>query len=497
VHEQDGFLYSMRATASCRVAATVAFLLMAGGCAEITGSRDNSFSAIWISNTAFDLEVGEATELTATSSSLEEAPGTPAGLEWSSSDPRVLTVDRTGRVSGVGRGRATVFVRQGRLTDSASVRVGAGEAGGATAWASVHAGARFTCALDAAGERYCWGENPFAAHGNGTRRLHTAIHSPLSTGDPLRYAQLSSGGHHGCGVTAEGVGYCWGNNAGQQSFYATTPQRMKTPPLREVSSGAQHACALDASGVRYCWGSNLVGALGAATAAIRQAEPLRIDEHVSFSTVSAGFSHTCGLNALGEAFCWGTSMAGELGEGSSSGGRAVPHPISGGLRFSSISAGNAGTCALTSDGVAYCWGALTLATASGPRRGESAVPVRLDTELRFEQVSVGAGHTCGRTGAGEVFCWGLNEYGQAGIDPAAGTQCTSQYVDGPVPCAPLPHPVAPNLRFRQISVGRSHSCGVTVDSEVYCWGLNDRGQLGSGRIEAASARPVRVARSFR
>lgn len=478
-------------------AATVLALVALGGCSELTGPRDDGLSGISISNTAFDLEVGEAADLTATSSSLEGAPGTPPGLEWSSSDARVLTVDQQGRVSGVGRGQATVFVRLGLLTDSAAVRVGAAESGGSPVWAAVHAGGRFTCAVDAAGERYCWGENPFASHGNGTRRLHTATHSPVATGDPLRYTQLSSGGFHGCGITADGTGYCWGNNAGQESSYAPSPQRMQTPPLREVTSGAQHACAVDTGGVRYCWGSNLVGALGTPSAATRQMAPLRVDEQITFSTLSAGFSHTCGLNGVGEAFCWGTAMAGELGDGSPSGGRMVPHPVSGGLRFSSISAGNAGTCALTSDGVAYCWGVLTVETGAGLRRGESAVPVRLDTELRFAQVSVGAGHACGRTGAGEVFCWGLNEYGQSGLDPATGPQCSSQYVGGTVPCVGAPNSVSATLRFRQISAGRNHTCGVTAGSELYCWGLNDRGQLGSGRIATASARPVRVAGSFR
>ncbi|MBA2556629.1 MAG: hypothetical protein H0V12_04665 [Chloroflexi bacterium] len=365
---------------------TLVALVALGGCAELTGPRGDGFRGISISNTAFDLDIGETAALTATSSSLEGAPGTPAGLEWSSSDTRILAVDQQGRVSGVGRGQATAFVRLGRLADSAAIRVGAAETGGSPAWATVHAGARFTCALDAAGERYCWGENPFASHGNGTRRLHTSTHSPVATGDPLRYSQLTSGGYHGCGIAADGSGYCWGNNAGQKSFYAPSPERMKTPPLREVTSGAQHACALGTGGARYCWGSNLVGALGTPTAATRQMEPLRINEQITFSTLSAGFSHTCGLNTVGEAFCWGTATAGQLGDGSPSGGRMVPHPVSGGVRFSSISAGNAATCALTAEGVAYCWGVMTLGGSESPRRGESAVPVPLQTELRFAQL---------------------------------------------------------------------------------------------------------------
>jgi alpha-tubulin suppressor-like RCC1 family protein len=473
-------------------------LLALGGCKEPASPDADGLSGVSISDTAFDLEVGEGAVLTATSSSIEGSPGSPAGLEWSSSDTRVAGVDALGRVSGRAPGRATVFVRLGRHTDSATVRVGQVAQAGTPAWASVHAGPRFTCALSASGERFCWGENPFGSHGSGIRRLHTSTHAPVATGDPVRYTGLSGGSFHGCGVALDGAGFCWGNNTGRQTFYELLPQRMDIPGrLRQVSSGAEHACAVSEQGAVYCWGSNLKGALGNPAAATRQAAPLRVETPVQFATVAAGFAHTCALSQAGEAFCWGEAMAGELGEGSPTVIRTSPHPVAGGLRFARISAGNTATCAITAEGVGYCWGVITLNAADGPRRGETAVPVRLEIQLRFAQLEVGSGHTCGRTPAGEVYCWGLNEFGQAGAEPSEGGTCASQYVDGRVPCAPMPRLVSDSLRFSKISAGRHHTCGVTIDAALYCWGRNDGGQLGAGRIRPYSAAPARVASAIR
>lgn len=481
---------------SCVVLA--ATLLIAGSCREPVGPGKSGSDRLWISNTGLSLEVGESAGLTALAIlSPDGAPSPPAHADWSSSNREVLEVSPEGRITARGVGHATVYVQADGRMDSATVRVGPAAAE-APQWATVQAGASFTCALDAAGERYCWGENPFGAHGNGTRRLFTNTNSPVAAGDPLRYVSLSGGYQHACGITTNGSGYCWGNNTGQSSDYELLPQRLGvSSALREVRSGVGHACALDAQDRRYCWGSNLTGALGMVTSSARQVAPLRVDEPLRFATLAAGYAHTCGLTVGGEAYCWGTAVAGELGEGSPATLRPVPHPVAGGLRFSTISAGNAATCGLVTDGVGYCWGLLTSADSAGPRREESAVPVRLATPLRFAQLEVGSGHTCGRTEGGEVFCWGLNEFGQAGVEPGLGPTCASGYAEGPVPCVAVPNSVSLTIRFRSISVGRHHTCGVTLDAGLYCWGRNDAGQLGAGRMDPYSASPVRVAVPFR
>src|SRR3989454_12090229 len=54
----------------------------------------------------------------------------------------------------------------------------------------------------------------------------------------------------------------------------------------------------------------------------------------------------------------------------------------------------------------------------------------------------------------------------------------------------------PRLIFAAIEAGSQHTCGVTTASSAYCWGSNDRGQLGEGTTTARS-RPVLVAAAGR
>ena len=48
------------------------------------------------------------------------------------------------------------------------------------------------------------------------------------------------------------------------------------------------------------------------------------------------------------------------------------------------------------------------------------------------------------------------------------------------------------IPFVQIDAGDAHTCGVTEDGAVYCWGRNDDGELGDGSLYLP-VRPARVA----
>jgi TonB family protein len=41
-------------------------------------------------------------------------------------------------------------------------------------------------------------------------------------------------------------------------------------------------------------------------------------------------------------------------------------------------------------------------------------------------------------------------------------------------------------------VGDAHTCGLTRDGAVYCWGANGVGQLGAGTVGTSSAMPIRA-----
>lgn len=134
-----------------------------------------------------------------------------------------------------------------------------------------------------------------------------------------------------------------------------------------------------------------------------------------------------------------------------------------------VVSGQAHSCALTATGEAYCWGANFFGQlGTGSTGGISATPVAVTGDLRFEQLAAGGNHTCGLTKEGELYCWGQNTRGELG-----------SFV------GPFPEPirVAEGFTFEQVSVGVFHVCALTEGGQAYCWGRNNAGQLGIGTFD--------------
>jgi alpha-tubulin suppressor-like RCC1 family protein len=88
-------------------------------------------------------------------------------------------------------------------------------------------------------------------------------------------------------------------------------------------------------------------------------------------------------------------------------------------------------------------------------------------------VASGWYHACGITGAGTVACWGYNVSGQLGNNTT--TQATSGMSSAPVTVLTAAGPLTGAV---ELALGRYHSCARTASRRVYCWGSNNRGQLG-------------------
>jgi alpha-tubulin suppressor-like RCC1 family protein len=314
-------------------------------------------------------------------------------------------------------------------------------------------------------------------------------------------------------LTTDGAAWCWGANQYGQLGVDTVGDECEVDLMadgpcslrpvrvsggltfRSIDAGSEHVCGITRDGVAYCWGKNIVGELGTTVAMATckipyysknlpdyEAEPcshapVRVATSLRFTSITAGNFFTCALTSGGRVFCWGGKKDGRVGAG----GRFDRHPevaaVGSNVRFSQVSIDGSLACGLSTDGDAYCWG------------GELSVnPTRAKTSAKFVSVSRGWGHTCALTRDGAAYCWGKNDAGQLGVGKV--TRGLGE---------PDPQPVGGELRFRSLEAGFTSTCGITSGGELYCWG--DGETLGAvapdkcfhvDAFSPCSTRPVRI-----
>jgi alpha-tubulin suppressor-like RCC1 family protein len=99
--------------------------------------------------------------------------------------------------------------------------------------------------------------------------------------------------------------------------------------------------------------------------------------------------------------------------------------------------------------------------------------------LRWRQLSGGNLHSCGVTTDDKAYCWGNNGNGELG--------------DGTRRPRLRPTAVTGGLRVSQIEAGNAYTCGVTTSHKAYCWGSGGLGQLGDGTTVFFRLQPRAVA----
>ena len=277
---------------------------------------------------------------------------------------------------------------------------------------------------------------------------------------------------------------CWGyNNKGQLGDGTTTNH--STPAsvallgnnVVELAGGGEHTCALLGGGTVWCWGENGKGQLGNGTN-IDSLKPVPVLLTGTVTAIAAGDEFTCAAVASGGVKCWGENGRGQLGDGTTT-DRSLP-VVAVGLAqpAPSLAAGKEHTCASFANGSLVCWGENGAGQLGDGTTADSLVPTpSLATDV--QSVTAGQDFTCVTILADKVQCWGNDSQGQLG-DGAA-------HVDSyfPVTVGPLPAGVL------EIRSGQGHTCSLQITGAVYCWGQNNRGQLGNG-VNGLSGSPVQV-----
>jgi alpha-tubulin suppressor-like RCC1 family protein len=383
-------------------------------------------------------------------------------------------------------------------------------------------GDNHNCVLTGQNRVRCWGDNQFGQLGYGnaidvgdvpTRLPFTAGDVPLpfdpTTGlpfDPVQ--QLVAGNNHTCVLMESGLVYCWGrNNFGQLGLNSIENLGDGEPVTSlgyvtlgdqaiRIAAGGDHTCAVLTSGALRCWGRNNFGQLGRGNTqnigddeTVFSANNVDLGTGVTVKDLALGGDHTCALLTTGAVRCWGRNNWGQLGYGDTN-NRGDNEPISnlpnvsltGTIR--KLVAGDAHTCALTFAGTLRCWGrgqegqlgqnfsgfrVSDNAWGDTATRLPSMLSSDIDTGAQVTDVTAGDFHTCALSSDGQLKCWGWGSSGQLGYGSTASLD--------------TPRPDGVNLdgvtAFR-ISAGFGHTCALRSNGTARCWGANSQGQLGRG-----------------
>lgn len=336
-------------------------------------------------------------------------------------------------------------------------------------------------AAASASRLFTWGANEAGELGHGDT---VERHVPAELTSELRIATLAAGNDFTCALDELGAVYCFGaNDRGQLGQGDRTerqaPVHVALPvAARSITSDFAHVCALLADARLFCWGRNQEGELGQDDRVPAQGDDLARDalEPVEvpggdFAYADAGDGHTCAIRLDGSLWCWGRNTDHQLGQGDEP---QVRHPIQVGtdLDWLRVDSGQQHSVALKRDHSLWVWG---LNEASGTGEGfplgmdvaEVATPTRLGAASDWVTISTRVFHTCAVNRANELWCWGRNTEGQLGT--------------GDITLRKEPALVATGVA--DVDVSWFNTCALLRSGGIACTGKNEHGEVGDGTTE--------------
>ena len=362
----------------------------------------------------------------------------------------------------------------------------------------VAAGGRQTCGTEDGWVR-CWGYGQYGVLGYGNTNNIGDNEHPASAGDVWvggAVSQLAVGYYHSCALLESGSVRCWGrNDMGQLGRGHTSNIGDDEDPnvgsavalggaATQITAGYYHSCALLSTGDVRCWGQGQYGALGYAnTNNIGDNEhpssmpPVNVGGSVE--EIKAGGFHTCARLTTGAVRCWGMNSSGELGYGHTSIIGDNEHPASAGnvplgAAATGLALGEMHTCAQTASGV-KCWGHGGYGQLGYANTNNVLSPASagyVALGAEVETLSAGATHTCALTTDLGIRCWGFGLYGRLGYGN------TNNIGDDEHPASA--GDVSVGGLAISVSAGYSHTCAVIEGTpyQVRCWGHGGGGKLG-------------------
>ncbi len=279
----------------------------------------------------------------------------------------------------------------------------------------------------------------YAVANDGSVDSAPGMSASVTIDDFRRYTTMVAERGTTCVIDQHRTPWCWGDNS---YLSATIPTGLQ---WSKVALSERYVCGLALTGEAQCFGTSTSTAnLGAVPAGPfvdvlafdRSAVGLRANGTITawgdhgyitgaptlpITQLAGDGSVVCGIVSDRSIQCWGDATA-----------DAVVHaPTTG--EYSQLSISPSSGCAIRTDGTLMCWASPTTSIDWTPPAGN------------YVQLSATSGHACAIDAFGVMACWGDNSDGE--LDVPSG------------------------VRFQSVDVAQEDvSCGLTLDSDVRCWG---------------------------
>jgi hypothetical protein len=126
-----------------------------------------------------------------------------------------------------------------------------------------------------------------------------------------------------------------------------------------------------------------------------------------------------------------------------------------------------GTCALNTSNEVWCWGYNNDGQLGiGKKSLREASPIKIQGIGSAEKIWARGFNTCAQNSLAEVYCWGWNYSGQIGSGDLA------EHLS-PVRLSVLGD-------IQSIGIGFMTTCAIAAGNSIWCWGENHLGQFGNG-----------------
>jgi alpha-tubulin suppressor-like RCC1 family protein len=333
---------------------------------------------------------------------------------------------------------------------------------------------------------YTWGANESGELGQGDT---VERHVPTAVTTSVSFVSLTAAENYTCGLDEVGAVYCFGGNErgqlGQGDRNArSVPTRVPLPIAARLLSGSfQHACALLADASLYCWGRNFEGELGQSDSPPTGNQPDTADDALSpiavpgtdWSYVSAGDGVTCGIRFDGTLWCWGRNTQHQLGPDPTP---QIRHPVQIGSDndWLRVVSGLQYELGLKQDHSIWGWGENVASSSNeGAPLGLDAdlvdSPTRVGSASDWTTLATRAFHTCAVNRSAQLWCWGRNIEGQLGTGDLDLRKTPTHVADG----------------IADVAVSWFSTCAQTTAGHVLCTGKNDHGEIGDGTTDRPEA----------